>query len=72
MTIDHALFLDQRSKTGVTEDLQRILDKLQDFKSKNPQVFQYLYNEAIATGDMSLGDAEAALLSAIREVGSDV
>ncbi len=70
MTIDDALHLDQRSQAGIREDLEKILEAIQDFKSKNPQVFQYLCSEAIATGDMTLGDAESALMSAIAEVNN--
>ncbi len=72
MDIDHFLYLDRLSKDGIREDLQKILNSLQDFKNKNPEVFLCLCSEAIATGDMSLGDAESALWSAIREVSDDV
>jgi hypothetical protein len=71
MTIDRALYLDQRSPSGIREDLEKILEAIQEFKSNNPQTFRALCNEAIATGDMSLGDAESALSSAIREVSND-
>jgi len=66
--LERALYLDRRSKPGVAEDLEKILSGLQDFKGKNPQVFQCLCTTAIATGDMSLGDAESALQSAISSL----
>lgn len=66
--LDRALYLDQRSKPGVAEDLEKILLAIRDFKSRNPQVFRCLCTEAIATGDMSLGDAESALRSAISSL----
>jgi hypothetical protein len=66
--LERALYLDRRSKLGVAEDLEKILSAIQDFHSNNPQVFQCLCTRAIATGDMSLGDAESALISAISDL----
>jgi hypothetical protein len=66
--LERALYLDQRSQPGVAEDLEKILSSLQDFKSRNPRVFGCLCTRAIATGDMSLGDAESALMSAISSL----
>lgn len=61
MTLNSSLELDNRTEGGILEDLEKILQALQDFKTKNPQIFQNLCGSAIATGEMSLGDAESAL-----------
>lgn len=61
MTLNSSLELDNRTEGGILEDLEKILQALQDFKAKNPQIFQHLCQSAIATGEMSLGDAESAL-----------
>jgi hypothetical protein len=61
MTLNRSLELDNRTERGILEDLEKILQALQDFKAKNPQIFQHLCERAIATGEMSLGDAESAL-----------
>lgn len=61
MTLNSSLEFDNRTERGILSDLERILQALQDFKTKNPQIFQNLCQSAIATGEMSLGDAESAL-----------
>lgn len=61
MTLNRSLELDNRTERGILEDLERILQALQDLKAKNPQIFQHLCGSAIATGEMSLGDASCAL-----------
>ncbi|MBD2606339.1 hypothetical protein H6G81_17825 [Scytonema hofmannii FACHB-248] len=61
MTLNSSLELDNRTEGGILEDLEKILQALQDFKVKNPQILQHLCQSAIATGEMSLGDAESAL-----------
>ncbi|MGI2904754.1 hypothetical protein [Tolypothrix sp. VBCCA 56010] len=61
MTLNSSLELDNRTEGRILEDLEKIMQALQDFKVKNPQIFQHLCQSAIATGEMSLGDAESAL-----------
>lgn len=39
MTLNSSLELDNRTERGILEDLERILQALQDFKTKNPQIF---------------------------------
>jgi hypothetical protein len=61
MSIDEALELDSGDRAQLSQQLDSVLQLLESFRKRYPQSFQHLCEEAIATGEMSLGDAIAAL-----------
>ncbi|MBD2336147.1 hypothetical protein H6G64_03960 [Calothrix sp. FACHB-156] len=61
MVINRALEIDKTCGGEVLQELDEILEKLQDFKAKHPQVFRHLCNTG---ADLTLADAIAALQSA--------
>lgn len=61
MEINDALEKDLAAGGTVLRVLDEILQELEDFRKRYPQTFQHLCNEAIATGEMSLGDGLSAM-----------
>jgi hypothetical protein len=61
MEINEALELDNAAGSEVLLTLDKILQQLEAFRSRYPQTFQHLCEQAIATGEMSLGDGLSAL-----------
>jgi len=61
MGIDQALEIDNADGGAVLLTLDKILQQLEAFRVQYPQTFQHLCEQAIATGEMSLGDGLSAL-----------
>jgi hypothetical protein len=61
MTIDEVLESDNAIGGEALLQLDTVLELLEAFQNRYPHTFQHLCTEAIATGEMSLGDSIAAL-----------
>ncbi len=61
MEINNVLELDSTDGGTVLLHLDKILQQLEAFRAKYPQTFQHLCEEAVSSGEMSLGDGLSAL-----------
>lgn len=61
MELNESLELDRTDGDQVLTELDYILQRLEAFRKQCPQTFESLCTQAIATGEMSLGDGLSAL-----------
>lgn len=61
MDINQAIEADAGEGAQVLQQLDTVQQLLEAFQKRYPQTFQHLCEEAIGTGECSLGDSIAAL-----------
>ena len=61
MELNDALQMDSADGGQVLRELDKISQLLEAFRSQYPQTFTHMCEQAIGTGEMSLGDAIAAV-----------